>query len=251
MQDTHQVPDAREQRTAKLLRAILSLPILLRLSPPLLLLFPNPVHNTLQLAVVNMDTRTMGHHVSTTPGYPLSNRSEDVWADNSTVSHQQGASYDPYNQQTSSNTPPIPVPSRSPPVQQANPYTDGYHSGGNQYLANPHDPFQNLYTQGTGQGLQRAYTLGGSGYGDNAVPDNHGGPGHIPNPYVDTYANQSPVTTSPTQLYAGGYQSSHIPVQGSTQLSQQPVGEGVHYDDRPPTYDEHDPRPAGVWSSKS
>lgn len=160
----------------------------------------------------------------------------------SAISHQQGGSYDPY---TSSNTPPIPIPSHSPPMQQPNPYTTQYPpGGGSQYLVNPHDPFQNPYTQGTGQGVQRAYTLGGSGYGDNSVLDSHGGPAHISNPYGDPYGNQPPVrTTSPTQVYGGGHQPTPGQSRGPTQHT-----EGGHYEDMPPTYDEHEPRGAGGWS---
>lgn len=148
----------------------------------------------------------------------------------SAASHQPSASFDPYNidPHLSSNSPPIPIPSHSPPVQQPNPYTAQHPSGGNQYLINPHDPFQNPYTQGSGQGLHREYTLGGSGYGENVALDNQGGPGHIPNPYTGSYENQLPARTiSP------------------------PRGAGGLYEDRPPTYDEHEPNPAGAWSSKS
>ena len=202
------------------------------------------------------------------------------------MSSQQGASYDPYSADPfASNNPPISVPSHSPPTQQQpNPYTDPYSSGGNQYLANPHnaylqqDSYQNPYAQGAGQGPQRAYTLGGSGYGDNVVPDRQAGPGYTPNPYVDSYGNQQPVrSTSPTQMYAGAYQPTSVQTQSPTQAPQRPLGMGGagalpkkqstlvnmtpddggypqgggHYDDSPPTYDEHEPRPAGVWSTKS
>ena len=78
------------------------------------------------------------------------------------------------------------------------------------------------------------------------MPDSHGGPAHIPNPYGDPYGNQPPArSASPTQVYAGGYQSTPGQPRGPTQHL-----EGGHYDDRPPTYDEHDPRMAGGWSSK-
>ena len=232
----------------------------------------------------------MRHLVSTAFSYPLSGRPEGPRVDQSAVSHQRGTSYDPYSTDpfAPSSSPPIPVPSRSPPIQQQpNPYTDPYPSGGNQYLANPHDPYpqndpyHNPYTQGAGQGPQRAYTLGGSGYGDNIVPGSQAGPAYTPNPYVDSYGNQSPVrSTSPTQMYAGAYQPAPVQTRSPIQAPQRPLGAGGsgplprqptlvnmtpdnsgyqpgptqgggQYDDRPPTYDEHDPRPAGVWSTKS
>ena len=229
--------------------------------------------------------------VSTTSSYLFSGHPDDPCVDHSAVSHQQGTSFDPYNTDpyASNNNPPIPLPSHSPPIQQQqpNPYTDTYPSGGNQYLANPHsaypqqDSYSNPYTQGTGQGPQRAYTLGGSGYGDNVVPDNQMGSGYTPNPYVDSYGNQPPVgTTSPSQMYAGAYQPTPVQTRSPVQAPQRPPGAGVgllptkqstlvnmtpdddghrsgpsqgsgQYDDSPPTYDEHEPRPAGVWSTKS
>ena len=138
-------------------------------------------------------------------------------------------------------------------MQQANSYIDQSLSGGDRYLVNPHgafsqsDTYQNPYVQGTGQGLQRAYTLGGSGYGDNIVPDGQGGPGYIPNPYTDSYGSQPPVRASPPQTYtAGGYQPTPVQTQSSMQPSQR------LYEDVPPTYDGHEiDRPTGVWSSKS
>ena len=236
-----------------------------------------------------MDTNTVEHLVSTASSHLLSGRPERPCVDHSAVSSQQGASYDPYSTDPfASNNNPIPVPSHSPPIQQQqqpNPYTDPYPSGGNQYLANPHsaypqhDSYSNPYTQGAGQGPQRAYTLGGSGYGDNLVPDSQTGPGYTPNPYVDSYGNQPPVrSTSPTQMYAGAYRPA---TQSPTQAPQRPPGAGGvgplpkkqptlvnvtpdnggyrpgpaqgngQYEDSPPTYDEHEPRPAGVWSTKS
>ena len=191
------------------------------------------------------------------------------------MSHQQGASYDPFSADPSaSNNPPIPIPSHSPPTQQQQPniYNDPYPSGGNQYLVNPHsaypqhDPYQNPYTQGGGQGSSRAYTLGGSGYGDNAVPDNQAGPGY--NPYVDSYVTQTPArTTSPTQMYTTQPPQRPPGAGGTGQLPRQPTlvnmnpDNGGHgpdpsrergqYEDNPPMYDEHEPRPAGVWSTKS
>jgi len=229
----------------------------------------------------------------TTFGHPLSGSPEGLCVDHSTVSHQQGPSYDPYNTDpyASPNNPPVPVPSHSPPIQQQqppNPYTDSYSSGGSQYLANPHgaypqqDSYQNAYTQGAGQGPQRAYTLGGSGYGNNVVPDNQASPGYTQNPYVDSYGNQPPVrSTSPTQMYTGGYQPPPVQSQSPIQAPQRPPGAGGagplsgkqptlvnmtpdhdeyqpgpaqgrgQYEDSPPTYDSHEPRPAGVWSTKS
>ena len=235
--DTHPDRGVRVQRTARPPRVILSLPIRLHLPPPPLpfLLSHNKIHNTFRLAF-NTDTRTLERLVSATSSYFLFDGSEGLCLDHSALSHQRGPSFDPYsiNPHNSFNNPQTPVPSRSPPMQQANPYTDQYSPGGNQYLVNPHsafsqpDPYQNPYTQGTGQGLERAYTLGGSGYGDNTVPDSQGGPGRIPNPYVDSYGNQPPArTTSPTQMYR------------------------EQDNDRPPTYDEHYTRPPGVMSSKS
>lgn len=238
-----------------------------------------------------MDTSTAEHLVSVASSYLFFDCPDCTCVDHSATSHQQGASYDPHSTDPygSNNHPPIPVPSHSPPIQQQpNSYTDLYPSGDNQYLANPHgaypqhDPYPNPYTQGAGQGPQRAYTLGGSGYGDNVVPDRQASPGYIPNPYVDSYANQPPVrTTSPTQMYTGAYQPSPVQTQSSTQAPRRPSGAGGagplskrqqtlvnmtpdndgyqpgpaqgrgHYDDSPPTYDEHEPRPAGIWSTKS
>jgi hypothetical protein len=216
----------------------------------------------------------------------FSGRPERPYVDHSAVSAQQGPSYDPYGTDpfASNHNPPIPIPSHSPPIQQQNqpnPYTDPYPSGGNQYPVNTHgaypqhDSHPNPYTQGAGQGLQRAYTLGGSGYGDNIVPDSQAGPGYTPNPYVDSYGNHPAVrTTSPTHQYTGAYQ----PTPGQTYSPTQGVGGGPlprkqptlinmtpddggyrpgpaqgtgQYDDNPPTYDEHEPRPAGGWSTKS
>ena len=199
---------------------------------------------------------------------PSSGRPKGPCADHSAVSHQQGPSYDPFSADPS-NTPPVPVPSHSPPIQQQQPntYSDSYPSGGNQYLANPHsayDPYQNPYTQG-GQGPSRAYTLGGSGYGDNPVPDNQAGPGYIPNPYVDSYVAQAPArSTSPTHMYTAQAPQRPPGAGGAGQPPRQPTlvsmnpdngpgparGRG-QYEDSPPTYDEHEPRPAGVWSTKS
>ena len=229
-----------------------------------------------------MDTSHVDRLVSTAFSYPLSSHPEGPCVDHSAISHQQGASYDPYNNDpfTPSN-PPAPVPSHSPPIpQQPNPYSDPYSSGGNQYLANPHDGPQNPYTQGTGQGPQRAYTLGGSGYGDNVVPDSQVSPGYIPNPHAESYGNQPTMrTTSPTQMYSGAYQPTPVQSPGPMQAPKRPPGAGgplpqrqptlvnmtpdndgygpgpAHdsgqYADNPPTYDEHEPRPAGVWSTKS
>jgi len=230
-----------------------------------------------------MDTSLVDHLVSTTFTYLSFSHPEGPRTDHSAISHQQGPSYDPYGADSfpPPNNPPGPVPSHSPPIQQQqpNPYTDPYSSGGNQYLANPHEPYQNPYTQGTGQGPQRAYTLGGSGYGDNVVPDSQVSPGYIPNPHGDPYGTQAVVrTTSPTQIYSAGYQPAPSQTPSPMQAPERPPGaggagprrptlvnmtpdndgygpdpahEGEHYADNPPTYDEHEPRPAGVWSTKS
>lgn len=224
-----------------------------------------------------MDTNSAEHLVSTAPDSPLPRCPQSSHVDHSATSHQQGASYDPRSTDpfAASNNPPIPAQSHSPPIQQQqpNPYTDPYHSGGNQYLADPHggypqhDSYPNPYTQGTGQGPQRAYTLGGSGYGGNVVPDSQAGPEY--NPY-DSYGNQPPVrTASPTQMYQ---------TQSTTQAPQRPGAgggplpkkqptlvnvaqghggyhpgsvQGGQYDDSPPMYDEHEPKPAGMWSTKT
>ena len=213
--------------------------------------------------------------MSIAPSYPLPRRPEGSFTDHSAISHQQGASYDlrsadPFAAGNS------PVPSHSPPIQQQqpNPYTDTYHSGGNQYLADPHggypqhDPYPNPYTQGTGQDPQRAYTLGGSGYGTNVIPDSQASSEY--NPY-DPYGNQPPArATSPTQMYQ---------TQSTTQVPQRSPGmggtgpllgkqqtlvnatqghggyqpgsvQGGQYDDSPPMYDEHEPKPPGVWNTK-
>jgi len=228
-----------------------------------------------------MDTSPVDHLVSTPSSYLSFSHSEGPCVDHSATSHQQGASYDPYSGDpfAPSNNPSGPVPSRSPPIQQqqTNPYTDPYSSGGNQYLANPHDTYQNQYTQGTGQGPQRTYTLGGSGYGDNVVPDRQVSPGYTPNPHADPYGTQPVVrTTSPTQMYSAGYQPAPVQTPGPMQTPQRQPGAGgtkrptlvnmtpdddgygpgpahgsEEYADSPPTYDEHEPRPAGVWSTKS
>jgi hypothetical protein len=247
---THPDRGARGQRTARPPRVILSPPIRPPLPPLPLHLSPKSTHNISQTAAASTDTSTVDHPVSTISSSFLPDNPEGPCVDSPSVSHQQGPSYntDPY---TSPNIPPIPVTSYSPPVQQANPYTD-------QYLANPHsaypqhDQYQNPYTQGADQGLQRAYTLGGSGYGDNVIPENQGGSGHIYNPYVDSYGNQPPTrTTSPPQTYTGGYQPTPVHTQGPTHTSQLSTGAGGRFDDNPPTYDEHEVQPAGVWSSKA
>ena len=226
-----------------------------------------------------MDTNTVEHLVSTASSHLFSGCSECPYVDHSAVSSQQTASHDPYSADpfASNNNPPVPVPSHSPPIQQQqqqNPYTDPYPSGGNQYLANPHgaypqnDSYSNPYTQGAGQGPQRAYTLGGSGYGDNVVPDSRSSPGYTPNPYVDSYGNQPPVRTiSPTQMYTGAPQrppgaggAGPLPTKQPTLVNMTPDDGGYRpnpaqgngqYDDNPPTYDEYEHRPAGVWSTKS
>lgn len=225
-----------------------------------------------------MDTNNVEHLVSTASNHLLSDRSECPYVDHSAASSQQTASHDPYSADPfASNNPPIPVPSHSPPIQQqqqSNPYTDPYPSGGNQYLSNPHgaypqnDSYSNPYTQGVGQGPQRAYTLGGSGYGDNVVPDSQSSPGYALNPYVDSYGNQPPVRTlSPTQMYTGAPQrppgaggAGPLPTKQPTLVNVTPDNGGYRpspaqgngqYDDNPPTYDEHEHRPAGVWSTKS
>jgi len=285
---THPDRGVRERCIVRL-RPTPSLPTLLRLPLPLR---PShkPTPSISRLAVLNTDTCPVCHLVSTALSYLPSGRPEGPRIDHSTVSHQRGASYDPYSTDpfAPSNSPPIPVPPHSPPIQQqSNPYTDPYPSGGDQYLTNPHNPYpqhdhyQNPYTQGAGQGTQRAYTLGGSGYGDNVVPDNQAGPAYTPNPYTDSYGNQPPVrSTSPTQMYTDAYQPTPVQTWSPTQAPQRPPGAGGagplprqqtlvnmtpddggyqpgpvegggQYDDRPPTYDEHDPRPAGVWSTKS
>lgn len=216
---------------------------------------PLPQSNSQYLAVGGgqYGHQNNGTSCGSTPKHFLVDSFEVPCVDHSAVSHQQGPSFDPYStdSRTSPNNPPIPVLSHSPPIQQTNPYIDQYSPGGNQYLVNPHsafsqhDPYHNPYTQGTGQ---RAYTLGGSGYGDNVAPDRQASPGHIPNPYVDSYGNQPPATTtSPTQMYRGGYQ----PAPAQALQPSTGTGGGVQYDDGPPTYNEHDPAPAGGWSSKS
>lgn len=77
-QDTRLVRSAREQHTVRLLRIILSPPILPRLPLPLLPPFHNLALSSLQLAVVNTGIRTTDHLVSAAFNCLLFDGSEDV-----------------------------------------------------------------------------------------------------------------------------------------------------------------------------